>query len=182
MKSRSLPVTLLVLLGWSLACATGKDSGKGGTTSTDETGTSSSSDTSPLITDFGIDWSGNAATLYVEVTGDVNKVSMEIDQTGDPSGTCGPAKGGLNDCGEWSESHAAFQDVGEVGEGGHRFELGLNVVNDFKKQVDDSTTLFAEEYAASLTVLVTVKGPDGADCGVSGEDPTFFAADCANVF
>ena len=150
----------------------------------------------PEIDSFGTDGDCDLGlcTWYVDATDQMGTVTLQIDQTGDPAGDCGPSKGGLNACGEWSETHSAFNLAGSGNAPGNcseRKSIDLTVVDNFKKQQDNVSTLFGVAGASDpnpdelgeVTVLVIISDSNGnyADCAVSGDEPSFFASQCTNV-
>lgn len=163
-----------------LACPAGggKDSG--------DTGGSSNSCTSPTIYAIDGGCNGGTCTWSVDATGEMGSVTFQMDQTGDPAGDCGPGKGGLNACGEWSETHTAFTAAGSGDAGtscAERKSIDLEVVDSFKNQKDNVSTLFdTNDELGELTVLVTITDSSGnySDCAVSGDEVSFFADQCSN--
>jgi len=167
-----------------LACpGVGKESDTGGcgTPEIDSFGTTDSCD-------------NGSCEWYVDATNQMGKVTIQMDQTGDPAGKCGPGKGDVNACGEWSETHTAFTVNGSGSAPGACAEekvLDLTVVDNYKNQKDDVSTLFGVAGSSDpnpnelneLTVLVIIEDSTGAyaDCAVSGDDPGFFADQCTNV-
>ena len=128
---------------------------------------------------------GGTCTWMIDATSHMGSVTLQIDQTGDPAGACGPAKGGLNRCSEWSETHRAFTENGRGSAGGYCAQqqaITLTVVEDFHDQVDSVSTLFDQELD-EVTVLITVTDGKGdyAGCVVAGDEPRFFADQCTNV-
>ena len=182
MKYRPLPSTVVAILLWSLACGTGK----GGDSEVpplqvDDTQADTDCSEAAKVTDIGISCAGSVCTWYVEVSQPVETVVMEADQTGDPQNPCGPAKGGQNDCGQWRETHNAFQEVGTVGTCGRRYEVELDVVESVGDQVDNDSTLFnALSELNQLTLLVQVSGKKGDACAVTGHQPSFFSDVCTD--
>ena len=141
----------------------------------------------PEITGINADPCDDTVCVWtIDATSEMGTVTLQIDETGDPSGDCGPGKGGLNKCNEWSETHTAFIAAGSGGAGGACAEaksIDLNVVDDFKKQQDNDSTLFnSNAEMGQITVLVTVTDAAGnyADCAVTGNEVSFFASECTN--
>jgi hypothetical protein len=174
-------LTLLACPGGGFNCDSSDsvcESSKGGT------GNNNNCNGSPTLTDWGGDCNGGTCIWYVESDQPMGYVIMEMTQTGDPAGSCGAGKGDVNGCGEWFEFHEAFTLAGNgSGACGERKELTLNVVNDYRDQVDNVSTLFDSDTELNqLTVIVEIGDSNDAfaDCDVAGDEPGYYAGYCSN--
>jgi hypothetical protein len=132
----------------------------------------------PTVTTMGIRCVSPVCSWYVETDRPAASIRMEADQTGDPKGSCGPQKGGVNRCGEWMETVDSFTQTGTVGTCGRHYEAALDVVDDVSLQIDDQTTLFdTSEELGELTILVVLD--EGAACAVTGQQDSYFLDVCA---
>lgn len=139
---------------------------------------------SPVITGWGGDCPGATCEWSVVSDQPMGNVELYLVQTGDPTGTCGASKGDVNSCGEWTEVHEAFTNAGS-GDGacGETKSITLDVKDDYTLQSDNSSTLFDSSTEFNqLTVMFIIYDQNGnyADCGVAGDDPSYFASDCSN--
>lgn len=127
----------------------------------------------------GSDCEGTATcTWTVEVTRPVGGVSVRLDETGDPASQCV-----LNDCNAWSETHTlALSAEGAGTDGcGQTWSVTLDVADSFQVQVDSSSTLFNQTLLPRTTQLARATAVDTSEviaCLATGEDPSFFEAEC----
>ncbi len=164
---------LLPVLALTACTAVGKnDSGDTGSTG----GT-------PSITNVAGSCSGSTCTWSVSADATIGTVELEMIETGDPTFESGctdsVSSGGLV-CGVWSEYHTLFTLAGSSG-GEETKSIDLTLVDDFRDQVNNSSTLFGNDIVeTTLTVMLTITDADGnfADCEVGGENPSFFSSDC----
>lgn len=171
---------MYVLLLSLLACPGGGGKDSGGTGS----GACGGAPSVVGINTVGDCTIGGTCTWQVDATDEMGTVKMTIVETGDPTSTCGPGKT-LNECGVWEETHTAFTNAGSGSAGGACAEaksITLDVVDDFKNQVNNTSTLFDDPKLGQVTILVTTTDASGADagCAVAGDDVSFFASECSN--
>lgn len=147
-----------------------------------DSGDTASGGGTPSITGVDGSCSGSSCTWSVSADATIGTVEMEMIETGDPTFESGcsdsVSSGGLV-CGVWSEYHTLFTLVDSSG--GDTKAIDLTLVDDFRDQVNNSSTLFGNDIIeTTLTVMMTITDADGnfADCEVGGHDPSFFASDC----
>ncbi len=175
----------LLLLGAAALTLVGCDS-SGSKCDTGDTACESTGGSDAVeIQGFNGDCSGSTCTWWVEATGRMGQVELDLVETGDPSWSCGPsaAKGDLV-CGAWSEFHndfslADFDDETEVK------EINLDLVGSFEDQVNNQSTLFdmsSGTISNQITMLFVVSDENGdyADCLTYGHDTSYFADVCTN--
>ncbi len=155
----------------------------GGSKDSDSSGGSCSG--APQIADYNIECYDRSCEWWVEADAPIGRVEMTVTETADPTSTCGPAKGGkgdVNECGVWQETHTGFSLDGAVGACGERQLITLEIVYDYRDQVDNRSTLFDRELGG-VTALIEIYDQDGnyADCRVTGHDPGYFSNVCSNV-
>jgi hypothetical protein len=153
----------------------------------------------------GCDDTTGKCNWLVETSGTMGNVEIQMIETGssgdyelDPgcteaigvdgqtsSGEARPGGGGIT-CGVWSEYHDLFELATTSNEyGGESKSINLDLVTDFRDQVNNESTLFGDLTRArakfeSTTVLVTVYDAAGdfADCRADGHMPSYFASQC----
>ncbi len=173
METPMKTLILLPVLALTACTAVGKN----------DSGDTGSSGGTPSITGVDGACSGSTCTWSVSADSTIGTVEMEMIETGDPTFEAGcsdsVSSGGLV-CGVWSEYHTLFTLVDSSG--GDTKAIDLTLVDDFRNQVNNSSTLFGNDIIeTTLTVMLTITDADGnyADCAVGGHDPSFFASDCS---
>lgn len=194
---RLLPISVIVLGAWSLACAGGPKCGDDtvevdgecvGTGVADadtDADTDADADADATIKDAGYVESGGSVRWSVEADGALGSAEIWIIETGDPAyeGGCGAdqiGRGGIV-CGVWSEHHTDFTLAsGTNAYGGETLEIDLDVTDDYTDQASNRSTLFRSPFLETVTFLVVVTDPDGneIDCASGGDFPGNFQDDC----
>jgi hypothetical protein len=130
---------------------------------------------------------GGSCTWTVDSVGEMGTVELDLIETGDPTFSCGPSstKGAL-ECGVWSEYHNDFTLV-DFDDTSETKSITLEIVASYEDQVNNVSTIFdldAGNIANQLTVMWTITDADGnyADCVVYGDDPSYYADYCTNVW
>jgi hypothetical protein len=184
----------LVLASFLLTgCVPGVSNGNSGSSGSTGGGGSSDSGTfddsgstgrTPSITNVAGSCSGSTCTWSVSADATIGTVELEMIETGDPSfesGCTDSVSSGGPVCGVWSEYHTFFTLTDSSG-GEETKSIDLDLVDDFRDQVNNSSTLFGNDILeTTLTVMIMITDADGnfADCEVGGENPSFFSRDCS---
>ena len=173
----------LLLLGAAALTLTGCPGGSAKCDTGDTACEEPSGSSDVMITSLDGTCTGSTCTWWVETTGQMGTVELDLIETGDPSWTCGPSKGEVV-CGAWSEFHNDFV-LADFDEETEVKEINLDLVDSFENQVNNVSTIFDVSDATisnQLTVLFVVSDADGnyADCATYGNDPGYFADVCTN--
>jgi hypothetical protein len=175
----------LLLLGAAALSLTGCSSGGKCDTSDTACEGGGGGGGAPIIQAFDGDCAGSTCTWWVEATGELGNVELDLTETGDPTSTCGPSSTkSLNECGVWNEFHDSFT-LSDFTDSTETKSIELQLVDDYTQQVNNESTLFDVSdgtISSQLTILFTVYDSNGAysDCAVSGDDVSYYASECTN--